>query len=87
MAKGIALLCHSDTRVRFVSMVGADAAGAEFRQGLAAAGVEPLLLESVTGLPTSTCLCMVRSALFEGIEYLYASCAYRAEREVSLSAG
>lgn len=65
VAKGIAHLCPSDTRVRFVSMVGADAAGEEFRQGLAAAGVEPLLLESPTGLPTSTCLCMVRSVVFD----------------------
>lgn len=67
MAKGIAHLCPSGTRVRFVSMVGADAAGAEFRQGLAAAGVEPMLLESTTGLPTPTCLCLVRSGSEFGI--------------------
>ena len=45
--------------VTFVSQVGADIAGAAYRQGLAAAGVRPLLLESGTGLPSSTCLCLV----------------------------
>ena len=55
VAKGLAHL-HQAAGVRFVSQVGADDGGAAYREGLAAAGVEPLLLESLTGLPTSTCL-------------------------------
>ena len=46
--------------VSFVSQVGTDGAGQEYRQGLADAGVRPVLLQSRTGLPTSTCLCLVR---------------------------
>ena len=60
VAKGLAHL-HPAAAVRFVSQVGADDAGAAYRDGLAAAGVEPLLLESCTGLPSSTCLCLVRA--------------------------
>jgi len=48
--------------VSFVSQVGADDAGAAYRQGLADAGVRPLLLESRTGLPSSTCLCLARAS-------------------------
>ena len=45
--------------VAFVGMVGADAVGAEYRASIAAHGVRPLLLESGSGAPTATCLCLV----------------------------
>ncbi len=59
VAKSLAHL-RPAANVSFVSQVGADEAGAEYRQGLADAGVRPVLLESRTGLPSSTCLCLVR---------------------------
>ena len=58
VAKALAHL-RPAASVSFVSQVGADDAGAAYRQGLTDAGVRPLLLESRTGLPSSTCLCLV----------------------------
>jgi sugar/nucleoside kinase (ribokinase family) len=43
----------------FVGMVGADEAGREYTAGLAAHGVQPLLLTSSSGAATATCLCLV----------------------------
>ncbi|PRW45269.1 sugar kinase [Chlorella sorokiniana] len=45
--------------VAFVGMVGSDAVGAEYRASIAAHGVRPLLLQSSSGAPTATCLCLV----------------------------
>ncbi|KAI7846386.1 hypothetical protein COHA_000097 [Chlorella ohadii] len=45
--------------VAFVGMVGSDAVGAEYRASIAAHGVRPLLLQSGSGAPTATCLCLV----------------------------
>lgn len=45
--------------VAFVGMVGSDAVGAEYRDSIAAHGVRPLLLQSDSGAPTATCLCLV----------------------------
>lgn len=45
--------------VTFVGMVGSDAVGAEYRASIAAHGVQPLLLQSSSGTPTATCLCLV----------------------------
>lgn len=43
-----------------MGMLGRDAAGAEYRKKLSEHGVDgSLLLESPTGAPTGTCLCLV----------------------------
>ncbi|GFR51925.1 hypothetical protein Agub_g14410, partial [Astrephomene gubernaculifera] len=44
---------------RFVGMIGRDDTGAEYRRKLAAQGVTPLLLESRSGAPSATSLCLV----------------------------
>lgn len=51
--------------VRFVGMVGHDAAGEEYCQRLTESGVEPHLLRPLpgsveAGMPSAKCLCMVR---------------------------
>lgn len=49
-------------RVKFIGMVGADAAAEDYRQELLQHDVEPLLLQSASGAPTATCLCLVSAA-------------------------
>lgn len=46
-------------RVRFVGMVGADPSGVEYREKLAAAGVDPLLPVATSGAATAACMCLV----------------------------
>lgn len=61
--KGLASLAAggagAQLRVAFVGMVGADAVGLEYRSSIASHGITPLLLESSSGAPTATCLCLV----------------------------
>lgn len=62
VAKGLAGLSAGRRPVAFVGMLGRDAAGMEYRKKLAAQGVDTrLLLESGSGAPSASCLCLVRA--------------------------
>ncbi|GLC40082.1 hypothetical protein PLESTB_000627100 [Pleodorina starrii] len=59
VVKGIANIAGGGARCRFVGMIGSDDTGAEYRRKLAAQGVEPLLLESTSGAPSASAVCLV----------------------------
>lgn len=63
VVKGLAGLSGAARRVALLGMLGRDAAGAEYKQKLAAQGVDTsLLLETDSGAATASCLCLVRVA-------------------------
>lgn len=65
VAKGLALFARKlgGHNVRFVGMIGQDALGAQYKEGLRTAGVDPCLVESTSGAPTAQCLSMITGKL------------------------
>ncbi|GLI71363.1 hypothetical protein VaNZ11_016552 [Volvox africanus] len=64
VVKGIANIAGGNggiaaAQCRFVGMIGSDETGREYRHKLAAQGVEPLLLESESGAPSASAVCLV----------------------------
>mmetsp|Transcript_21380 Transcript_21380/g.46797 ORF Transcript_21380/g.46797 Transcript_21380/m.46797 type:complete len:380 (+) Transcript_21380:82-1221(+) len=57
--KGMANLGQGTLEAKFVGMIGKDATGEDYRHGLQAQGVRPLLLETDSGAPSACAVCLV----------------------------